>query len=173
MNKRGVGMNKTILKRHSKRAAISTAVILCVATGLSRYQATADQIFVINYSDSLTHWAFIVDRRRPPHVGEMVLFIPPENRFYGGRPFVKIIAAGPGDRITIKQKQLFINGEPLCVLLEQAKDGSPLHPGPTGIIPDGQYFIYSNHERSYDSRYSDIGWVPAERIIGVVTDTIL
>jgi len=166
-------MNKTILKRNFKRATILTAVILCVAAGLSRYQATADQIFVINYSDSLPHWAFIVDRRRPPHVGEMVFFVPPKNRFYGKRPFVKTIAAGPGDRITIRQNQLFINGEPFCVLLDVAKDGSPLHPGPTGIIPDGQYFIHSNHERSYDSRYSDIGWVPTEQIIGIVTDTIL
>jgi len=166
-------MAKTYTNSRFKSMAVLTGLILCVAVGLSSYQATANQIFVINYSDSLPHWAFLIDRGREPHVGDMVFFLPPENRFYGKRPFVKTIAAGPGDRITIIQNQLFINGEPLCLLLDVAKDGSPLHPGPTGIIPDGQYFIHSNHERSYDSRYSDIGWVPTEQIIGIVTDTIL
>lgn len=166
-------MNRNIPKRHFKQAIILTLLIFCFALGLVSYQATADRIFVLNYSDSLPHWAFLIDRGQEPQVGEMVFFVPPKNRFYGGRPFVKTIAAGPGDRVTIKQKQLFINGETLCALLDAAKDGSPLHPGPTGVIPDGHYFLYSNHERSYDSRYSDIGWVPAERIIGVVTSTIL
>lgn len=166
-------MTDTLRKIHYKRAAILTAVIICVAAGLASFQATADRMFVINYSDSLPHWAFIIDRGRVPHVGNIVFFVPPENRFYGDRPFVKKIAAGAGDVVTIINQQLLINGEPLCMLLGTAKDGSPLHPGPTGVIPDDQFFIYSNHERSYDSRYSDIGWIPAGRIIGVVTDTIL
>tara|TARA_R110002096_G_scaffold365345_2_gene558704 strand:+ start:2269 stop:2769 length:501 start_codon:yes stop_codon:yes gene_type:complete len=166
-------MSRIIRNGRFRRSALLTGLILCVAAGLSSYKATAHRVFALNYSESLPHWAFIIDRGREPHVGDMVFFVPPENRFYGDRPFVKKIAAGPGDRVSIIDHQLFINGEPLCELLEQAKDGSPLHPGPTGIIPDGQYFIHSNHERSYDSRYRDIGWISAGRIIGVVTDTIL
>lgn len=166
-------MSRVIRNGRFRRSVILTGLILCVVAGLSSYQATADRILALNYSESLPHWAFIIDRRREPHVGDMVFFTPPVNRFYGARPFVKRIAASPGDRVSIINQQLFINGEPLCVLLETAKDGSPLHPGPTGIIPYGQYFIHSNHERSYDSRYRDIGWISAGQIIGVVTDTIL
>lgn len=166
-------MSRVIRNNHFRRSILLTGLILCIAAGLSSYQATADRILALNYSKSLPHWAFLIDRTRQPHVGDMVFFAPPANRFYGDRPFVKRIAAGPGDRVRIIDQQLFINGESLCILLGTAKDGSPLHPGPTGIIPDGQYFIHSNHERSYDSRYRDIGWISAERIIGVVTDTIL
>jgi len=166
-------MSRVIRNNHFRRSILLTGLILCIAAGLSSYQATADRILALNYSESLPHWAFIIDRTRQPHVGDMVFFAPPVNRFYGKRPFVKRIAAGPGDSVSIIDQQLFINGEPLCMLLGTAKDGSALHPGPTGIIPDGQYFIHSNHERSYDSRYRDIGWISAGRIIGVVTDTIL
>lgn len=166
-------MNRVRIKNRFRRSALLTGLILCVAAGLSSYQVTAGRILALNYSESLPHWAFIIDRGREPRVGDMVLFAPPENRFYGARAFVKRIAAGPGDRVSIIHQKLFINGEPLCMLLGTAKDGSLLHPGPTGVIPDGQYFIHSNHERSYDSRYRDIGWISAGRIIGVVTDTIL
>lgn len=170
-------MNNLVLrnkiKQHLKRTVILTGIVISVAAGVSHYQATADQVFVMNYTESLPHWAFIINRKISPRVGDMVFFIPPQNRFYGGRPFVKWIAAGPGDNILIIEQKLFINGEYFCELLKVAKDGSPLHPGREGVIPSGQYFIYSKHERSYDSRYEVIGWIPAHKIIGVVTNTIL
>ncbi len=162
---------RTTVKQPSKYGK-ALAVIASLLAGVLWHQANADRIIVINHTDSLPHLAFIIDRRQAPDIGDLVYFAPPENRFYGTLPFVKRVVAGPGDTITIRDKSLFVNGEPLCRLLDVARDGSPLHPGPTGLIPDDHYFLYSTHERSYDSRYKDIGWVPANRIIGTVVKTI-
>ena len=45
--------------------------------------------------------------------------------------------------------------------------GEPLALGPTGRVPQGCYFVTSEHKDGFDSRYAAIGWICGPRILGV------
>ena len=45
--------------------------------------------------------------------------------------------------------------------------GEPLALGPTGVVPQGCYFVTTAHKDGFDSRYAAIGWICARRILGV------
>ena len=45
--------------------------------------------------------------------------------------------------------------------------GEPLALGPTGRVPQGCYFVTSEHKDGFDSRYAAIGWLCGPRILGV------
>jgi conjugal transfer pilin signal peptidase TrbI len=47
-----------------------------------------------------------------------------------------------------------------------ARDGRPLLPGPTGVIPSGRFHVYAPHPDSLDSRYAITGWIRHDQIIG-------
>ena len=93
--------------------------------------------------------------------------------FPKGFHFVKIVGATPGDLITMDDTLHFYRGssrEGTSSLLGLAKPisklGKPLAPGPVGVIPDGQYYVYAPHPDSLDSRYALTGWVRQEHVIG-------
>ena len=105
--------------------------------------------------------------KRPTSRGEVVAFRPPPNRFYPERMvFVKKVLGLPGDRVTRTGRDFFINGTYVATAKWRARSGEPLSPGPVGVIPAGAYFLWTPHPDSYDSRYEDIGWIPAERLVG-------
>lgn len=112
----------------------------------------------------------LMDEDRLKH-GDIVAFIPPENRFYpSGRRFLKLIRGIPGDHVVRieqnnGQSQFLINGAAVGLAKTETRLGSEkLLPGPVGEIPEGQYFVWTPHVDSYDSRYADIGWVDLSAI---------
>lgn len=79
---------------------------------------------------------------------------------------LKIVRGLPGDRVTWRGRDVYINGEFLGTAKEYSLAGEPLARGPEGVIPPGHFFLWTPHKDSYDSRYADIGWVPAQWIRG-------
>lgn len=51
---------------------------------------------------------------------------------------------------------------------EKGRKGQDLTPGPTGMIPEGHYFMAGSHKDSFDSRYKSIGYVKDSDIIGSI-----
>jgi conjugal transfer pilin signal peptidase TrbI len=49
---------------------------------------------------------------------------------------------------------------------KRSKDGRSLTPLKPGIIPKGMVFVSGNHERSFDSRYEELGLVPEKNLQG-------
>ena len=49
---------------------------------------------------------------------------------------------------------------------KQSKDGRILTPIKRGIIPKGMVFVSGEHERSFDSRYEELGLIPAKDLQG-------
>ena len=47
------------------------------------------------------------------------------------------------------------------------KSGETLVAGPTGVIPQGCYYVGSPHKDGFDSRYAAIGYACADKIVGV------
>jgi signal peptidase I len=123
----------------------------------------------------------------PVKRGDVIVFRYPMDV---SKTFVKRVVGIPGDRIHIREKQVWLNGKPLAEPykkhltgeIEPYRDTFPSYPvGPVTerglemlreqvkdgelIVPDGQYFAMGdNRDNSLDSRYW--GFVPRENIIG-------
>ena len=110
---------------------------------------------------------------RDPQRGDIVVFEFPEDRgqpFWKRRDFIKRVIGLPGDTVEIRDKQLFVNGQPHVVAEAVFKDGT-LTAGsrdnlPAVKVPDGHYFMMGdNRDRSYDSRFW--GFVANDEIKGL------
>lgn len=78
---------------------------------------------------------------------------------------VKRVIGLPGDVVECKSKAVYVNGNPI---VEFAKDKSFNTDFAAVTVPENSYFVMGdNREVSYDSRYSEIGFVPKSKIIGV------
>lgn len=140
------------------------ATILIVAAAL-RWERS--WYVTINWTESLTHWAFIVDKTAEPEVGDFVDFRPPENPYYADINFVKKIVAGPGDYVECKERSFIVDGVVIAIAKTHSQGGEPLSLGPCGTVPAGHFFVIATHKDSFDSRYGDIGHVARSRINGV------
>lgn len=92
--------------------------------------------------------------------------------FYPGlanQPFFKIIRGVAGDKVTVKDRQVFINGISVGVAKSYAFDHRHLEPISEGIIPSGYFYVQGTDRDSFDSRYQSSGLIRADQIIGRVT----
>lgn len=149
------------------------AVLLASYSAISDWRD--DHAFLINASDSLPYWAFLIDRGKAPQRGEYIAFDPPRTtlvtRHFGRRPamFAKIVYGVGGDVVTRTGRTFLVNGRPVAIAKERSRLGEPLALGPTGTIPPGCYFVGTPHKDGLDSRYAGIGWPCAKQLIGTGT----
>ena len=157
---------ETLNQRWRRLALLAALVVGVVVVGIAmRWER--NWYVSVNWTESLTHWAFIVDRTAEPVVGDYVEFVPPENRYYKNINFVKQIIAGPGDVVVCDGRRFFLDGELIATAKTHSQGGYPLTLGPCGEIPEGQYFVVTPHKDSFDSRYGEIGYVARTHILGV------
>ncbi|MBK9132433.1 MAG: signal peptidase I [Gammaproteobacteria bacterium] len=122
----------------------------------------------INGTESLPGLFYLVWKNEVPETrGDLIAFYPPANRFYSSRMFFIKKAIGlPGDMVSRKGEDFYLNDDYIGTAKTHSHSGVLLKPGPTGVIPEGKYFVWTPHPDSYDSRYEDIGWISKESIIG-------
>ena len=85
------------------------------------------------------------------------------------QPFFKKIRGVPGDRITVVERQVFINGAPVGLAKLVTFDHRPLHLVDAMVIPANTYYVQGTHPDSFDSRYRESGLVQADQMIAKVT----
>lgn len=143
-------------------------VLILVAGGLrSAHGWSQDHFILINQTQSLPNWIFIVDKGVAPQRGDMVAFVPGPNPYYPeGLPFVKIVRGIEGDAVSIEGVEVAVNGERLGAIKSLTGANPNVTAIDPGTIPDGQYFVWSPSPDSFDSRYKEIGYVEDIRIIG-------
>jgi len=129
-----------------------------------------DQVTVVySPSDSLPYRTFLELKGIKPQVGQYAYFKSP---WYGGRVIKKIVGRG-GDKMTYDaQGNLWVGNQKVGKSRTQARDGRQLTPIKGGIIPQGMVFVKGEHERSFDSRYEELGLIPEKalggRVLGII-----
>ncbi len=147
---------------------------LAAALGASSSLASwrDDHAILINTTHSLPNWAFWIDKHRIPARGDFVVFAPPQTPLITAHfgkaspPFAKRVYGMPGDMVSRTGNVVSINGTEVARLKPTSVRGEVLAPGPTGRIPEHCYYLGTAHKDGLDSRYADIGFVCAGRIIG-------
>jgi len=128
---------------------------------------------LINSSQSLPNWAFVIHKTATPARGEYVFFVPPAAplvvRHFGAKKqmFGKIVYGMPGDVVEHRGADVIVAGKLVAHMKPVSKFGERLVPGPTGVIPRDCYFVGSPHKDGFDSRYAAIGFACASKIVGV------
>ncbi len=128
---------------------------------------------LINASDSLPNWAFVIHKTAVPRRGEYVFFVPPTGsllvRHFGAKKqlFGKIVYGLPGETVAHIGADVVVNGRVVGRMKQRTRMGEPLAAGPTGVIPPGCYYVGSPHKDGFDSRYAEIGFACARQIFGV------
>lgn len=132
--------------------------------------AALDQVKIVySPSDSLPYRIFLEIKRLKPQVGQYAYF---DCSWYGGRVIKKIVGR-EGDELTYdEQGNLWVEKQKIGKAKAQARDGRRLTPIKAGIIPRGMVFVKGEHERSFDSRYEELGLIPEAalggRVLGMV-----
>lgn len=138
--------------------------------GLSSWSAS--HAFLINQTESLPNWAFLVEKHQTPARGDYLFFKVPTTRLvvahFGEHPalFGKIVYGMPGDVVTHAGNLVQVNGKPVMRIKAFSKRGEPLTPGPVGTVPRGCYFVGTPHPDGFDSRYADVGFVCGPALFG-------
>lgn len=127
---------------------------------------------LINTTDSLPNWAFVIHRNKVPVRGEYVFFDPPPSelvrRHFGAKPqmFGKIVYGLPGDVVAHWHRAVTVNGRVVGYTKPTTRSGERLAIGPSGVIPAGCYYVGTPHKDGFDSRYAAIGFACRRQIVG-------
>ncbi|MDR1664418.1 MAG: signal peptidase I [Clostridiales bacterium] len=101
-----------------------------------------------------------------PKPGEIVAFPYKENP---SDYYIKRIVGSPGDVIDLVDRRFMINGEPLE---DDFSEEAIISLGDARFpitVPEGQYFVLGdNRNGSKDSRFSSVGCIPKEKMVGKV-----
>lgn len=167
-------MRENKSKRLSVTGKLLAIAALCGVVGavsaLDKWSKT--HALMINATDSLPNWAFLVTSGGFPKRGDYVIFHPgydPVTRkYFGEEPeaFAKIAFGVPGDIVAREGGDVLVNGQRVASLKPLTKRGDPLTKGPVGIVPEGCVFAATPHRDGFDSRYAHIGFVCRDRLVG-------
>ena len=162
-------------KRHWGAWALvgGLAFVLTAHSALAAWQR--DHAVMINSSESLPNWAFFVERNAEPRRGDYVFFTPPRTRLlvrhfgedHGA--LGKRVLGMPGDVVSHDGAVVKVNGRPVARMKPLTRSGEPLHAGPTGAVPQGCYYVGTDHKDGFDSRYAEIGFVCRRQLLGTGT----
>lgn len=114
-------------------------------------------------TNSLPYNYFLKLKQVTPQKGQYTVF---NSSWYGG-PLIKQIVGEAGDVISYSDNgNLFVGRILIGQPKKKSKGGRSLTPIQPGTIPTGFVFVKGEHERSFDSRYEEVGLIPKSSLQG-------
>ena len=123
-----------------------------------------------------------------PHRGDVVVFRLPSDP---STNYIKRLVGLPGDHVVVREKRVYVNGEPQPVQVDGIYEGfgytgdqigretlggvehrvlyDPSRPSVDfdGVVPPDHYFFMGdNRDNSRDSRFPEVGFVPTGNVVG-------
>lgn len=147
-------MNKKFLhlvKRFNVSSCLKSSCVCVVFLGVSFFITTHSKI-IRNVSDSHPCRYFFVLLKKKPATGDLAFSYSP---FVNGYVIKSVLAKGPCSLVRSFS----------C--LKKTMDGRNVTPNTDAFIPHGFCFLHSNHPRSFDSRYKEMGMIHENDILGV------
>jgi len=114
--------------------------------------------FRINITNSLPYYVFTAS---PITSVERDMFVSFSHSL-SERDLIKQVVGLPGDKISILNQHVVVNGRDCGSIQETSPSGMPLSPIKEEIIPEGYLFVHATHSLSFDSRYAEFGLVSKE-----------
>lgn len=145
------------------------APLFLVVAGTGIYVARSFIEISINTTPSLPGRVFLVQKWALPERGGYLAFHYPSNAFYTTQTTVcKRVGGVGGDVVAQHEGWYTVNGQRRgYAKFSFARSLQiTLQPGPVGLIPEGMYFVYGDHEDSFDSRYREVGWIRPWQVVG-------
>ncbi len=147
---------------------LTTLMFLLINTAIQNYDVDGPSMEPRLHNQErimVDKWSYLWHQ---PARGDIIVFIaPPEPQDY----YVKRVIGIPGDRITIHDTTVIVDGVTLketYVKPENQGNLDMLHPIENMLVPAGDYFVLGdNRANSSDSRVW--GFVPAKNIVGRAT----
>lgn len=99
--------------------------------------------------------------------GEVYKFSYHGEHFIHGVLFTKKVVGVEGDVVSVKGREIFINGVSVAVAKEYSLAGKPLAVNSfQGVIPPYKFFYIGEHPDSFDSRYQMAGFGDTRDVAG-------
>jgi len=183
-----VGLSPLPLKKWKRPTKCHVAVLCFVFLGLFMFLNKTK--FMMNMSDSLPHKAFLVLKGIKPERGDCLTFTISATQKEGlptghsrasqvyqtqasqtqmPKPvyLTKRVVGVAGDDVRREGDQILVGDMAVGPLLKETVDGFPLTPlAFEGKIPQGHVFVAASHERSFDSRYEEMGLLSENCFLG-------
>jgi len=123
-----------------------------------------------NQTPSLPQSVFLIHKNEPASKGQYVAFrVPPEASKHFSNPnaiLTKIVVGVEGDRVSVADRIVHVNGVPVGYAKPKSLKGEPLFPLNEVVIPYGHLYVMGLHKDSLDSRYTIVGLVPVTSVVG-------
>ena len=152
------------IRRLNLRGLELPLVLWVVAAHLAFSRA---YLVAFNLTESLPGTLFLIQKGTLPNRGDLVAFRWQANWPYPqGSLFVKRLIGMPGSIVSARDRDFFVDGDPVGRAKERARTGEALEIGAVGMIPEAHYYVAGEHPDSLDSRYRLTGWVARQQIVG-------
>lgn len=176
-------VKKSIVREYAESIIIAVVLALIIRTfvvqafkipsgSMEDTLAIGDHILVSKfiYGTKIPFTSTRLVKFRDPRQGDVIVFEYPEDP---SKDFIKRVVGTPGDEVEVRNKKVYVNGNPYENPHEvhKEKDVIPKEQNPRDNVgplkvPEGSYFVMGdNRDRSYDSRFW--GVVKNEKIKGL------
>ena len=166
----GIFFQRNERQRHLKIDWPTVKKIGCILLGLMLVYGYCSHTFILvmNTTKSLPYQFFVLKKQgcpcaETPQKDTYVLFTHAKTQI----SMIKQVKGVPGSVIRLDAfKKLWVDDFCVGVVRETTSTGKPLSPINERLVPPGSVFVYATHERSFDSRYQEMGLVPISAIQG-------
>lgn len=151
-----------MVKHVSSNIIAYLLLILCYFLFAQNYK------IAINNDVSLPGTFFLIHYGERPQINDLVAFKQNAKYVPASHKLVKILSGKAGDSIVVKDRDVYLNGTYVGHAKNTTRKGFPLTPVADSVVPPGKFYVVGTHKDSYDSRYSEFGFLDVSAIEGKV-----